>query len=224
DFQLNFAIEEALTKPQTFTEGVSRLYYTLAQDFLYENAYNNVIFLDNHDKTRIFSTIGKDKNKLKSAIGLLMTLRGIPSMYYGTELMFEGEANPDGKVRQDFPGGWIEDKVNKFNRDGRNKKENEIYNYVRNLANYRKENSVLQTGKFKHFIPENGVYVYFRYNDRKTVMVVLNTSDKKQNITLDRYKEMIKNHTQAKEIPSGKIIELNDLSIDKSIIFVMELI
>ena len=224
DFQLNFAIEEALTKPQTFTAGVSRLYYTLAQDFLYDNAYNNVIFLDNHDKTRIFTTVAKDKNKLKSAIGLLMTLRGIPSLYYGTELMFEGDANPDGKVRQDFPGGWKEDKINKFQTDGRTKTENEIFEYIKGLANYRKANPLLQTGKFKHFIPENGIYVYFRYNDDKTVMVILNTSDEKPKLSLDRYKEMIKSHTKAKQLPEGKQIYLNNINMDKNSILILELL
>ena len=222
DFQLNFAIEEALTKPQGWTEGVSRLYYTLAQDFLYENPYNNVVFLDNHDKSRIYSTVGKDKNKLKSALGLLMTLRGIPSMYYGTELLFDGDAKPDGTVRQDFPGGWKEDKINKFHRKDRTPEENEIYDYIRNLAYYRKANSVLQTGKFKHFVPENGIYVYFRYDDKKTIMVILNTNDKKQIVYTGRYKEMIRQHTKARNIVSGKTTMLKNMKIDKNAILILE--
>ena len=224
DFQLNFAIEEALSKPETFTNGITRLYYTLTQDFLYENAFNNVIFLDNHDKSRIFTTIDKDKNKLKSAIGLLMTLRGIPVLYYGTELMFEGNAKPDGNVRQDFPGGWKEDEINKFKKAERTKQENEIYNYIRSLASYRKSNTVLQTGKFKHFIPENGIYVYFRYNDKKIVMIILNTNDKKQNINTSRYTEMLKHHTSTKVINTGEILELNKISIDKNSILILELL
>lgn len=224
DFQLNFAIEEALTKSQSWTKGVARLYYTLAQDFLYDNAYNNVIFLDNHDKSRIFETVGKNKSKLKSAIGLLMTLRGIPCMYYGTELMFEGDANPDGKVRQDFPGGWKEDKIDKFNAKGRTNEEMEIYDFVKTLGNYRKTNPVLHTGKFKHFVPENGIYVYFRYNDNKTIMVILNTGNNKQNVDITKYKEMLSGHSKAKKIISGKTLDLNNLKIDKNSILILEIL
>ncbi len=224
DFQLNFAIEEALTKPQTWTGGIARLYYTLAQDFLYDNAYNNIIFLDNHDKSRIFSTLGEDMDKLKCAIGLLMTLRGIPAIYYGTELLFKGDGKPDGTVRQDFPGGWKEDKINKFIKTGRNLEENDIYNYIRKLAFYRKENPVLQTGKLKHFIPENGLYVYFRYNKEKTIMIILNTGDKLQVLNKKRYGELLGNHIKAKNIITNKIINLNDIKIKKNNILILELI
>jgi len=223
DFQLNFAIEEALTKPQGWTEGVSRLYYTLAQDFLYDNAYNNIIFLDNHDKSRILTTVKKDKNKFKSAIGLLLTLRGIPTLYYGTELMFIGDAKPDGNVRQDILGGWKEDKVNQFTKKGRSIEENDIFNYIKTLANYRKNTTALQTGKLKHFIPENGIYVYFRYDDKKTIMVILNTNDKKQTINTSRYNEMLTGFSKAIDIITGEIIGLGKIEIKKNSILILEL-
>ncbi len=223
DFQLNFAIEEALTKPQGWTEGISRLYYYLTQDFLYKNAYNNVIFLDNHDKSRILTTLNNDKNKLKSAIGLLMTLRGIPTLYYGTELLFKGDAKPDGNVRQDFPGGWKEDIVNKFSPKGRTVEENKIFDYIKTLAGYRKHSPALQTGKLKHFIPEDGIYIYFRYNEDKTIMVILNTNDKPHTISTARYLEMIKNHKTAKDIISQKTIHPNNIDIQKNSILILEL-
>jgi len=224
DFQLNFAIEEALTKPQGWTEGVSRLYYTLAQDFLYNNAYNNVIFLDNHDKSRIFTTVGEDINKTKSAIGLLLTLRGIPSMYYGTELGFKGNAQPDGNVRQDLSGGWEEDRTNKFTDQGRTTQEKDIYKFTKTLANYRQNSSALQTGKLIHFIPENGIYVYFRYDDTKTVMIILNATDSKTKITTLRYNEILNKFTKAKNIISGKkLIDISNITIEKNSILILEL-
>lgn len=224
DFQLNFAITDALTKKQSWTDGVSKLYYTLAQDFLYDNAFKNVIFLDNHDKSRIFSTVGEDINKLKSAIGLLLTLRGIPSMYYGTELAFNGISNPDGYVRQDIIGGWKEDKTNKFIQNGRSKQENDIFNYTKTLANYRKITAALQNGKLIHFVPEEGIYVYFRQGNKKTIMVILNTNDKKREIETKRYNELLNDFSNAINVISKEnISNLSKLSIEKNSILILEL-
>ena len=152
DFQLNFAIEEALTQKQSWTGGAARLYYTLAQDYLYEDPLRNVIFLDNHDKSRFFSTIGEDIDKYKSGMAFLLTMRGIPSIYYGTELLFAAISDPDGKVRQDFPGGWKEDKINKFNVSGRTAAEKDAFEYVKKLANYRKNTPALDG-----LVPGDGV-------------------------------------------------------------------
>ncbi len=224
DFQLNFAMEEALTKPQTWTGGVSKLYYTLSQDFLYDNPYQNVIFLDNHDKSRIFTTVGENINKLKSAIGLLLTLRGIPVLYYGTELGFKGDAKPDGNVRQDIRGGWRKDVLNKFTKNGRTKLENEIFKFIKKLANYRKNTIALQTGNLKHFIPDDGIYVYFRYDETKTIMVILNTSSTSKTIGTKKYKEILNKFTNAKNIITDKKINnLSNITVNNNSILILEL-
>jgi glycosidase len=97
---------------------VSEMYNTLSNDFLYEDPMRNVIFLDNHDMTRFFSQIGEDVAGQKMGIEWLLTERGIPQLYYGTEILMKGIDNPDGWVRLDFPGGWAGDRKNAFTGAG----------------------------------------------------------------------------------------------------------
>lgn len=209
DFQAYWAINETLNGKFGWMDGVVRLYNTFASDFMYEDPYRNVIFLDNHDLSRYFSVIGEDFDKYKSGIAWLMTARGIPQLYYGTEILMKNFANPDGLVREDFPGGWANDPVNKFKAEGRSERENEAFNYVKTLANYRKNNTVLQDGKMMHFIPEEGVYVYFRYNESKRVMVIMNSNSKSIKLNTARYKEGIGQYTKGINIVTGN--ELSDL-------------
>lgn len=225
DFQLNFAIEAALTKEQSWTDGVAKIYYTLAQDFLYENPYRNVIFLDNHDKSRFLSVVGENVDKLKSGITILLTMRGIPSLYYGTELLFSGVADPDGLVRQDFPGGWQEDKINKFKTSGRTSAENDMFEYVKKLANYRKNTPALHSGQLTHFTPVDGIYVYFRYNTEKTIMVIVNTNAADKTLKTDRFSERAAGFSHAKNIITEKVInDLEEIDIPGNTTVVLELI
>ena len=223
DFQVNFAIEDALNKETTWTTGLSRLYYTLSKDYMYKNPYKNVIFLDNHDKSRIFTTVGEDINKLKSAIGMLMTLRGIPVLYYGTELLFTGDANPDGNVRQDVPGGWKEDKVSKFISSDRTDAENEVFDYIKKLAVYRKNTTALQTGKLTQFMPEDGIYVYFRNDESTTVMVIFNANNSEKKIKTKRFGEFLSEAISLKDIITGaSILDLSELELKRNSIRILE--
>lgn len=210
DFQALWAINESLNGKFGWTDGVSRLYNTLSNDFIYEDATRNVVFLDNHDLSRYFSVIGEDFDKYKSGIAWLLTTRGIPQFYYGTEILMKNFANPDGLVRSDFPGGWKNDKENKFSESGRAGKEIEAFNYVKTLANYRKNNAVLQTGKMMQFIPEDGIYVYFRYNNDKTVMMIMNSNDSQKSINTTRFKERMLSYKSAKNVVNSEV--LNDIS------------
>jgi glycosidase len=196
DFQLLWGIQETLTKDFGWTEGVNKLYSTIAQDFVYEDPMTNVVFLDNHDIARFYSYLNEDRQKYKMAIGWLLTTRGIPQWYYGAEILMKGHANPDGNVRWDFPGGWPGDKVNKFVAEGRTPQEDSVFNYVRRLANYRKNSTTLKTGKLMQFVPEDWVYTYFRYDKNETVMVVMNTSKDPKTIDPQRFKER---YTQLKD-------------------------
>ena len=218
------AIYEALNGNEGWTDGVNRLYAVMAQDFLYQDATRNTIFLDNHDMSRVLSVVGENISKYKSAMAMLMTLRGVPQMYYGDEILMKNFSNPDGLIRSDFPGGWDGDKSNKFTADGRTPAENDAFNYVRKLANYRKNTTALQTGKMMQYIPENGVYVYFRYDDSKTVMVIYNGGDNDKTITTDRYFERIKGAKQAKNIITGETIDLSKLAIGNKSTLVLELV
>src|SRR5690606_7555739 len=121
-------------------------------------------------------------DKYKAALSWLLTYRGIPQLYYGAEILMKNFSNPDGLVRSDFPGGWPGDTVDKFTSEGRTPAENEIVDLIKSLAAYRKKYDVLATGKLMHYVPVDGVYVYFRYDDEKTVMVIMNTSGKETTV------------------------------------------
>lgn len=199
DAVMKNAIYEALNGKSGWTDGVFRLYTTVAQDFLYQNADRNVIFLDNHDMSRFYSMVNEDLNKYKSGMALLLTLRGIPQVYYGTEILMKNYSNPDGLVRSDFPGGWAGDKTDKFTAAGRTTPENEAWNYFRTLANYRKNSPALQNGKMMQYVPENGLYTYFRYlpEGGKTVMVIVNGDDQVKSLETARFAERMSGATTA---------------------------
>jgi glycosidase len=191
DFPLNSAIFSALNDNFGWTDGLSKLYMILSQDFLYKDPFTNCIFLDNHDMNRFYSMVGEDLSKYKMGLGLLMTLRGIPQVYYGTEVLMKNYKNPnDAAVRKDFPGGWNSDTVNKFSPQGLTERESEAFSFFKKLAVYRKQSPVLAKGTLKHYIPQNGVYVYFRKLGDQTIMCVVNSSKSTSTLKMERFKEM----------------------------------
>lgn len=210
DFPLNSAIMAALNQPFGWTEGVNKLYMTLAQDILYKEPKNNCIFLDNHDMDRFLSVVNEDMNRYKQGIALLLTLRGIPQLYYGTEILMKNFKNPsDAMVRLDFPGGFEGDAQNKFTASGRTTAEQQAFDYVKTIAQYRKNSTALTTGKTTQFLPADGLYVYFRYDDQHTVMCVINTSSSVKKLSLADYSERTKGFTKGKDIISGTSIGEN---------------
>ncbi len=205
DFPLNSAIIATLNQPFGWTEGVNKLYMTLAQDILYQQPLNNCIFLDNHDMDRFYSVAGENMNKFKQGIGLLLTLRGIPQLYYGTEILMKNFKNPsDAMVRLDYPGGFEGDAINKFDKNNRTAQEQEAFDFVSKLALFRKKSTALTTGKTMQYIPVDGVYVYFRYDEKQTIMCVVNTSDTGKKITLSDYTERTKGFTKSMDVFSGE--------------------
>jgi glycosidase len=200
DVQVKDGIYESLNGKFDWTTGVNRLYSVLANDFVYKNPLENVIFLDNHDMSRFYSMVGEDLEKFKSGIALLLTTRGIPQVYYGTEILMKNFSNPDGLVREDFKGGWEGDNENKFIAAGRKNDENEAFGFFKKLANYRKNNEVLQTGKLMQYVPENGIYVYFRYNKEKTIMVIVNSNGNDEIISTGRFSERLTGFTKAMNV------------------------
>ncbi len=210
DFQaMMYGIHSALTEKTGWIEGVNRLYTTLSNDFLYKDPMRNVIMLDNHDYTRILSTVGEDVAKAKMAVAWLLTCRGIPQLYYGTEVLMKGVTNPDGWVRLDFPGGWKGDKKNAFTGAGLEQKESDMQAYVKKLANFRKNSLAIQTGKMMQYVPKNGLYVYFRYNESQTVMCVMNTGSDPATVSLDDYPEWkMKGFTKARNVVSDETVIL----------------
>lgn len=214
DFQTLWGITDAMTKDFGWTDGVNRLYTTLAQDFVYKDATRNVIFLDNHDMARFYSVVNQNMDKYKSALSWLLTCRGIPQMYYGDELATTGTTSPnDGYVRLDFPGGWKNDPVNKFTIEGRTQTDQEIFQHLATLANFRKSSSALTTGKMMQYLPDDGLYVYFRYDNEQTIMVAMNTAKVDKKVSIDNYKERTDGFTTFKNVITKETGALADFNI-----------
>ncbi|MFT3679037.1 MAG: alpha-amylase family glycosyl hydrolase [Ferruginibacter sp.] len=224
DFQTLWGIKDAMTQDFGWTEGVNSLYTKLTYDFLYKDPMRNVIFLDNHDIERFYSTVGENIDKYKSALCWLFTCRGIPEMYYSSELATAGKTSPsDGYVRLDFPGGWPGDAANKFTAAGRNEKDNEIWNLVHALANYRKTSSAITVGKLMQYLPDDGLYVYFRYDAKQTVMVVMNTSKAEKTVSFGKYAERTTGFTQYTNVVTKQKVAAKDFTIGSYQAVVLEL-
>jgi len=207
DFTLLFGgILPALNESNNWNNGVIKLYTTLSYDFLYKKPDNNVIFLDNHDMTRIHSSLGESIPKTKMAYAWLYTCRGIPQLYYGSEILMKGISNPDGWVRLDFPGGWAGDKKNAFTEQGLSVEETDFLHYVQKLGAYRSNSSALKTGKMMQYLPEDGLYVYFRFDNNNTVMCVMNTDNKAREVNFAKYAERTHTFTTGKDIITGNKI------------------
>lgn len=227
DFQVCFAMLAGMNENFGWLAGVNKIYTTLSNDVLYKDPMNNCIFLDNHDMDRVFSVVGEDWKKLRMGMNWLLTLRGIPQIYYGTEVLMKNmKVNTDATVREDFPGGWSGDKAkdNRFTKEGRSEKQNEAFDYISALANFRKNSSAITTGKTMQYIPKDGLSVYFRYDANQTVMVITNTGEKNVKPDWSVYAERLKGFSQVRNVVNGKIKSLAGLEIDSKDSFVFELL
>ncbi len=209
DFPFHFSLVDDLSGKKTHWGGPMRTFYnTIAQDFVYKKPKaSQVIFADNHDTDRIYNLLGKDREKVKLAMTLVATMRGLPQIFYGTELLFEDD--PKGgphKQRPDFPGGWPGDTLNLFDVKNRTPEQQEMFNHIRTLLHFRKQTPVVYNGKLMHYIPLNGVYTYFRYDDNDCVMVIINSSETSQLIDWERFEERLSDQIKGCEILTGKEI------------------
>ncbi len=210
DFPMQDALIYAFNEETGWNKGIIRLYDILVEDFLYPSPENIVVFNDNHDVGRHFSTVGKDLKKYKLSTTFILTTRGIPLVYYGSEVCMNGEGvDGDGAKRKDMPGGWAGDKANAFTKEGLTDEQKECSNFFHKLMNWRKSEKVFNGGKLKQFIPENEVYVYFRYTADDAVMVILNNNPNEQKLDTQRFAEMLKDYKSATDVISDK--KLDDL-------------
>ncbi len=226
DLPVCFATHRAFEGKLNPTDALSKLYNVLSQDFLYPEPFRNVIFLDNHDMTRFYTQTGKSLDAYKMGLSFIMTTRGIPQLYYGTEIVMEGDKSlGDGRLRDDFPGGWPGDARNAFTETGLTGQEKEALEFTRLILNWRKDKEVIHTGRLKHYIPSDGVYVYFRYNSSESVMVIINVNHKESK-TIDgrKYAESLVGFTVGTDIISGrKIDDLNSFTIAPQTAMIIEL-
>lgn len=209
DFTLHDAISVAFAEEKAeWDKGLIRIYENFVNDFLYADPNNMLIFAENHDTQR-FNQIYPDFKNFLLVTTLLATARGIPQLYYGSEIGMKGDKNvSDGDIRRDFPGGWPGDAANAFNKDERTALQDAYHGLVSKLFNWRKNKPVIHTGKTTQYIPENNVYVYFRHNETEAVMVILNNSIDTQTINPTRFSENIKTAKAGFEMLKNQTINL----------------
>ncbi len=204
DFPMTSNLHRALKEEEGWSTGWRRLYENLANDFLYAHPEQMVIFPDNHDMSRIFTQVDEDYDLFKMALVYILTMRGTPQLYYGTEILMSNKGTDShGIIRSDFPGGWQGDDVNAFSGEGLTEDQKGAKAFVRKLLRWRKNKNVIHSGKLMHYVPEDGIYVYFRYDGTEKVMVVLNKSHDVKDLDLNRFKESISDATTATEIVTG---------------------
>lgn len=210
DFALFAAVQEVFTeKTPWWDQKMNKIYKVFQNDFVYANPNDLMVFLENHDTTRINELVDFENYKLMTT--LLATVRGVPQTYYGTEISIKGSKEKgDADLRKDFPGGWPDDLRSAFTPMGRTPTENKYFDFTAQLFNWRKSEPVIHHGKTMHYAPQNEVYVYFRYTDTKSVMVILNANDEAQTLDLSRYKQRIGSATEAKDVFSGARVNLSN--------------
>ncbi|MFN4027537.1 MAG: glycoside hydrolase family 13 protein [Flavobacterium sp.] len=228
---MDFTLQEAIANgvfnedKQEWRNGMVKVYENFNNDFLYPNINNLLVFFENHDTNRLNEIYKNDFKKYQMAMTLIATVRGIPQIYYGSEIGMAGDKGKgDGDIRRDFPGGWNGDTNNAFTKAGRTEEQNKFYDFTAKLFNWRKNKTVIHNGKTTHYIPENNVYVYFRYNENESVMVVVNNNAEKQTFKTNRFAENIKNYLSGKDIFTEKTFDLNnDITIESKSVLILEL-
>lgn len=226
DFTLHDAFGNVFNEDKaTWNDGMIKVYDNFANDFLYPNVNNLLTFVENHDTGRFNHIYKNDFRKYQMAMALIATVRGIPQIYYGSEIGMAGDKGKgDADIRQDFPGGWTGDKNNAFIKAGRTEEQAKFFDFSSKLFQWRKGKSVIHSGKMTHYIPEDNVYVYFRYNDNETVMVIINNAAQPKTFKTARFQENIKDFTSGKDVLTGKSINVKeDISIEEKSVLILEL-
>jgi glycosidase len=226
DFTLHDAIGNVFNEDrQSWDRGMIQVYDNFANDFLYPNPNNLLVFAENHDTGRFNEIYKSDFKKYQMAMTLIATVRGIPQLYYGSEIGMKGDKGKgDADIRRDFPGGWNGDANNAFTKQGRTAEQQKFFEFSSKLFTWRKSKEVIHSGKTTHYVPDNNVYVYFRYNEKETVMVIINNNSEKQTLKTNRFKESIQNLKSGKEVLSGTTFDLNNtIEIEGKSALILEL-
>ena len=211
---MDFSFFEKINKAKdeetdAWWNGYNRIYNSLCYDYLYKDPSHVMAFIENHDTDRFLGE-GKDTLALKQALALLLTVRRIPQLYYGTEVLMNGTKSvTDGNVRRDFPGGFPGDTHNAFTREGRTKEENAMFNWTCRLLHWRQNNDVIVKGQQTQFIPQKGVYVVARTLGQKAVLTVINGTSHTATLDIARYAEITRGATTATNVLTGRKIDIS---------------
>lgn len=204
--------------------GMNRLYNSFCYDYLYQNPSSVMAFIENHDTDRFLGN-GKDTLALKQALALLLTVKRIPQLYYGTEVLMNGTKEvTDGNVRKDFPGGFPGDTHNAFTSEGRTQEENAMFNWLSRLLHWRQGNETIIKGSMTQFIPYKGVYVIARQHRGHTVLTIINGRKQSGALEVARYQEVIGKNKEATDVITGRKINLSqDVTLSPRQTLVVEL-
>ncbi|MGH8165654.1 MAG: cyclomaltodextrinase C-terminal domain-containing protein, partial [Woeseiaceae bacterium] len=226
DFPLHDAAMKGLKEEEGWGTGLDRIYRMLANDFLYADPHNLVIFPDNHDMSRIYTQLDERFDLYRTAMVFFLTTRGIPQLYYGDEILMSNPGTDShGVIRSDFPGGWRGDEVNGFTGEGLMDRQREAQALTRKLLNWRKSAPAIYRGKLTQYAPEGSTYIYFRHDDRQTVMVILNKSREAQQLDTSRFHEVIAGATSATDVITGEKYSLDrpfNLAAGTSVVLELE--
>ena len=227
DFTLHDAISSMFNEDNgSWDRGMIKAYDNFTNDFLYPNPNKLLVFAENHDTQRFNEIYKNDFKKYQMAMTLIATIRGIPQIYYGSEIGMAGNKDKlgDADIRKDFPGGWNGDTNNAFTKSGRTAEQAKFFDFSSKLFTWRKTKSVIHSGKTTHYIPENNVYVYFRHNDSESVMVVINNSPESKTFKTNRFQENISKYNSGKDILTDKSFDFkNDIQIEGKSVLILEL-
>jgi glycosidase len=168
DFPLFYKIREAFGQDKSLA-ALPRL---LSHDYLYPHPDRLVTFLGLHDVARFMNEPHASFDSLNLAFTCLLTLRGIPMIYYGDEIGMTGGNDPEN--RGDFPGGWKGDAHNAFAATGRTSDQQQLFEHVRKLNHLRLQLDCLQHGKTVNLVVTDTVWSYARVTKKQLAVVVLN--------------------------------------------------
>ena len=223
DFPLQNALIKGLLEKDTWDSGIGNIFRVLANDFQYGNPYNLVVFAGNHDMARIYSLLNERMDLYKMAMSIICTIRGIPQIYYGTEIAM-ASTDDHGELRKDFPGGWPNDDKNAFTGHGLNERELDAQNYLKKLLNWRKNNLAIAKGDLIHYPVQDGIYVYFRRYENEMVMVIINNNDRAKTVYPDHFNETIKGRTKGVNIMNDRLHYLSrEINISGKSTLVLEI-
>ena len=223
DFSLTFIMQNAFGKSDSGY--LTNIFEDIAQDFIYPDPYNLLIFLDNHDLSRFNRADDTDLKRYKQGLAFLLTTRGIPQVYYGTEILMTGtKEEGDGRLRKDFPGGWPGDKTDAFSKTGRTDMQNEAWDYMQKLLQWRKNSVAVTQGKLIHYAPKNGIYVYGRIKNNNTVLVILNGSASEQTLQMGRFSDITGDFRSGRDIITSRSFDIkNPITIPGKGEYILEL-
>lgn len=192
DFAMQSKIIEGIKEDEDWGKGLTKLYTGLANDFIYPSPKDIMVFLDNHDMSRVYTQFNGDLNQTKMALAYILALPRIPQIYYGTEVLMNDFALPGdhGLVRSDFPGGWDGDTVNAFTGVGLSDDQKVMQDFLKRLLQYRKQSKAIHKGSTIHFAPKEGVYLLARKYQDEVLVVIVNKNEDPITLDLSSYDEL----------------------------------